>query len=98
MDRRTQRSLACGALAGAGLLAMGVIGTMSGIVSLYRRRSRRFLQGKVVLITGSSRGLGLALAEEFATGLKVILNARDENELKRAKATLLEKHSKPRTS
>jgi len=70
------------------------MGAMSGVVSLYRRTSRRFLQGKVVLITGSSRGLGLALAEEFARmGSKVVLNARDESELGRAKATLLERNS-----
>jgi short-subunit dehydrogenase len=49
------------------------------------------LHGKVVLITGASRGLGLALAEEFGNrGAKLALNARDAAELERARARLLE--------
>jgi short-subunit dehydrogenase len=44
------------------------------------------LRGKVVFITGSSRGLGLAMAEEFARhGCKVVLCARDQAELARAR-------------
>jgi short-subunit dehydrogenase len=44
------------------------------------------------LITGASRGLGLALAEEFArAGAKLALNARDGAELERARALLLER-------
>ena len=44
------------------------------------------LRGQTVLITGSSRGLGLALAEHFAgQGCKVVLCARDEHELARAR-------------
>jgi short-subunit dehydrogenase len=44
------------------------------------------LRGQAVLITGSSRGLGLALAEEFARhGCKVVLCARNERELVRAR-------------
>jgi short-subunit dehydrogenase len=43
------------------------------------------LQGKVVLITGSSRGLGLAMAGEFARqGARLVLCARSESELQRA--------------
>jgi short-subunit dehydrogenase len=50
------------------------------------------LHGQTVLITGSSRGLGLALAEEFArAGCNIILCARDEAELHRARA-LVERH------
>ena len=49
---------------------------------------------KVVLITGSSRGLGLALAEEFAHhGAKLVLTARDADELERARVILLERTS-----
>jgi short-subunit dehydrogenase len=44
------------------------------------------LRGQTVLITGSSRGLGLALAEEFAGhGCNLLLCARDEDELRRAR-------------
>ncbi|HEX5432922.1 MAG TPA: SDR family NAD(P)-dependent oxidoreductase [Candidatus Angelobacter sp.] len=44
------------------------------------------LRGQTVFITGSSRGLGLALAEEFARqGCKLVLCARDEQELSRAR-------------
>jgi len=43
------------------------------------------LTGKVVLITGSSRGLGLAMAEEFARqGARLVLCARSKAELERA--------------
>lgn len=43
------------------------------------------LRGQTVFITGSSRGLGLAMAEEFARhDCKVILCARNERELMRA--------------
>jgi short-subunit dehydrogenase len=44
------------------------------------------LRGQTVLVTGSSRGLGLALAEQFADqGCKVVLCARSEQELARAR-------------
>ena len=45
--------------------------------------------GRVVVITGGSRGLGLVLARELsARGARVALLARDEAELARAKASL----------
>lgn len=47
------------------------------------------LFGQVVLITGSSRGLGLALARELAGhGCKIVLSARDADELARAEADI----------
>jgi short-subunit dehydrogenase len=50
--------------------------------------------GKVVVITGSSRGLGLNLAEQFAlAGAQVVLSARDRNELERAKTQLLSRRA-----
>jgi NAD(P)-dependent dehydrogenase (short-subunit alcohol dehydrogenase family) len=47
------------------------------------------LNGKTVLITGGSRGLGLVMAREFAReGARLVLCARDEAELQRAHADL----------
>jgi len=48
--------------------------------------------GQIVLITGGSRGLGLALAERYArSGAKLVLAARDVDELNAARQTLLER-------
>ena len=43
------------------------------------------VSGKVVLITGSSQGIGYTLAKGFGhAGAKVILNGRNEDKLKLA--------------
>jgi short-subunit dehydrogenase len=48
--------------------------------------------GQIVLITGGSRGLGLALAERYGrSGAKLILTARDVEELITARHTLLDR-------
>lgn len=50
------------------------------------------LKGKRALVTGSSQGIGLAIAEGLAqAGAKIILNGRDLNKLKKAKADLEKK-------
>ncbi|MBV9489921.1 MAG: SDR family NAD(P)-dependent oxidoreductase [Verrucomicrobia bacterium] len=69
-------------LAGAGLVGL--------VWYLFRRQhAAAFYQGKVVVITGGSRGLGLALARACARrGAHVALLARDADELRRAKASL----------
>lgn len=51
--------------------------------------SRQFYRGKIALITGGSRGLGLEIARQIcASAGKVVLLARDAEELSRAKAEL----------
>jgi len=57
--------------------------------ALLRRKKALDLRGKVVLITGGSRGLGLALARGFAErGASLSLCARNEEELDAAKKDL----------
>src|SRR6476659_7594606 len=66
---------------------------MAARLALRKLREHRLreLRGKTVLITGGSRGLGLALAEEFAQfGARVAICARDEHELARARQQLEE--------
>ncbi len=51
-----------------------------------RRRTATDLDGQVVLITGGSRGLGLAMAREFAReGCRLVLTARNAEQLERAR-------------
>src|ERR1700760_3282556 len=70
-----------GALAGAAALAFA-FGRRQRI-----KKGTRELKGKVVLITGGSRGLGYAIALELASlGARLVLTSRHVNELERAKA------------
>lgn len=79
MTRSSRKYLAAG---GAGL----AIAT-----ALLARRRRPDLRGQVVLITGGSRGLGLAMAREFAhQGCKVAICARNRDELEEARSLLRE--------
>jgi NAD(P)-dependent dehydrogenase (short-subunit alcohol dehydrogenase family) len=55
----------------------------------WRRRDAIDFAGKVVVITGGSRGLGLAMAREFgAEGARLAILARDRVELDRAEEDL----------
>ena len=54
----------------------------------------RVLAGQVVLITGGSSGLGLALAHRFgASGLKLVLASRHRDDLEKARGELLSSRS-----
>lgn len=62
---------------------------LMGVGSLLWRLRHRDLRGQVILITGGTRGLGLALAREFGRqGAHVAICARDDAELGRALAGL----------
>ncbi|XHR30823.1 MAG: SDR family NAD(P)-dependent oxidoreductase [Chthoniobacteraceae bacterium] len=75
----------------SGLLRWGLIGAVLALALRLTRRGMS-LAGKVVLITGGSRGLGLALAREFARrGARIAIVARDKAELDRAKEDLLQR-------
>lgn len=81
---RSWRKLA----APAALLAAGVA-TLAATKIARKRREIDF-RGKVVLITGGSRGLGLLMARELACeGAKVVLVARDPVELDDARHELV---------
>ena len=76
------------ALAGAGAACTGAV-VAAYAVGRGAKRSAS-LRGRVAVITGSSRGLGLALAEEFGKrGARLVLTARDSEELERARWLLL---------
>ena len=80
-----------GAVIGGGTAVLAA-GTMTGAVLAYWgvKQVRRFnLSGRTVLITGGSRGLGLALARVFLRrGAKVALLAREVETLERARQLL----------
>ena len=80
-------------MAHEGWKAVGIAAGAFGIANIVLRTWRRFpVQGKTVLITGSSRGFGLALAERFArAGARVVLTARDAEALERAGDLLIER-------
>jgi short-subunit dehydrogenase len=88
--RKVAMAAAAGGAAFLGLAALGAAATVATAAAVRKRRAER-LRGKTVMITGSSRGLGLALAEEFGRqGARIVLTARDAGELSRAHQLLLE--------
>ena len=91
LSRRSRNAMGV-LIGGATLVGAAALGTAAlttaAVAMAWRVRAKR-LQGKIVLITGSSRGLGLALAEEFARrGARIALTARDPEELERARTLL----------
>jgi short-subunit dehydrogenase len=88
MDAKKAVLISGAAMAGAGLLCAGA--ATAALTVAMKRRPLGLFRGKTVLITGSSRGLGLALAEEFGRrGARLILTARDADELERARTALI---------
>ena len=71
-------------------LAMGVVGAaIAATATLAAANRRRAVLGKVVVITGGSRGRGLQIAEVFGkNGAHLVLAARDADELSEALAVL----------
>jgi NAD(P)-dependent dehydrogenase (short-subunit alcohol dehydrogenase family) len=66
------------------------LGAAAALAAAAAQAKRRFdFAGKVILITGGSRGLGLVLAREFAAaGARLVICARDGAELARAREEL----------
>jgi short-subunit dehydrogenase len=88
MRLKTAVGIGAGVTAGAAALA-GVGVGLAGWKVYQRLRSGESMAGRVVLITGSSRGLGLALAEECAAqGARLVICARDRRELETARDRL----------
>ena len=74
------------------LLGLGLTGAGLYLAARAMRQYVRWydLRGKTVLITGGSRGLGLALGREFvARGARLAICARDVEELERASSDLV---------
>ncbi|MDQ3009875.1 MAG: SDR family NAD(P)-dependent oxidoreductase, partial [Acidobacteriota bacterium] len=79
---RRQRGPLAATAAGVGLLLAGR--------AVVRRLREYDLRGHTVMITGSSRGLGLVMAREcIKQGARVAICARDAEELERAKEDLI---------
>ncbi len=83
--KRSERTFFTGLAAG---LAAAFIGAR-----MLRGRGAIDFGGRVVVITGGSRGLGLVMARQLAAeGARLVLLARDDRELDRAKRLLEEEH------
>lgn len=76
------------------IAAMSIGGAMAGaafVSAFFQKPKPVSIAGKVVVITGGSRGLGLQMAIEFGkAGSRLVLAARDREELERAPNFLLE--------
>jgi NAD(P)-dependent dehydrogenase (short-subunit alcohol dehydrogenase family) len=83
----TAAGLTVGAIAATGL----TVGTIAAVHAL---RNTHIPDGAIVLITGGSRGLGLAIASRFAKKKRVrlVLASRNRDELEKAQSQLLANH------
>src|SRR3954462_8837884 len=82
----TARNVALGAVgvgaAGAVASVAAGIGLAMGVRAVWNKLTMADIRGQSVLITGASRGLGFALAQEFARQrCRVAICARNQDEL-----------------
>jgi short-subunit dehydrogenase len=90
ISSRTKQLMIGAAAITAGGLVVGAAAVGVAATALLRRKRAFFLRDKVVFITGGSRGLGLAMGEEFAhRGARIAICARDPEELDRARQTIV---------
>lgn len=87
-------AVAAAGVAATTFAAVAAAATVAAAVVVARAvRSTLLPAGSVVLITGGSRGLGLAIASRFARNpVKLVLCSRNLAELQQAQATLLARH------
>ena len=79
-------------LRNAAYLGLGLASTIVSTLSDRTQNKASWTRGKVVVITGGSRGLGLALAEEFGRrGAQLVLAARSQDQLAEARRQLLDR-------
>ncbi len=84
-----KKALIAGAVGIAAAGSLAAIGVTLAAGTAIRRLRMADMAGKVALITGGSRGLGFAIAQEFASlGAKIVICARDRQELDRAESEL----------
>jgi NAD(P)-dependent dehydrogenase (short-subunit alcohol dehydrogenase family) len=90
LRRRSRAAVAAGAGLALGAAVAGVAVGYAAVKRLIAPPLRPYdLAGNVVVVTGGSRGLGLAMAREFARmGCKVAICARNEDRLGRAEEFL----------
>jgi short-subunit dehydrogenase len=86
------RNILLASATGAGIAgtALGIGAIMTASALWKRARAREDFRGQVVVITGGSRGLGFAIAREFASqGARLVICARDEGPLHEAEHKLI---------
>ncbi len=93
---RERRHIACVRFqlmkARTALQIAGGLGAWATIRGLVRQRRKLALRGRVVIVTGGSRGLGLVMARQLVGhGARVAICARHPDELERARTDLVER-------
>jgi short-subunit dehydrogenase len=80
-----------------GIFTQAAVGIAAVLIvrKVIRKIAEYDFKGKVVLITGGSRGLGLVLAREFAREAAIlVICARDKDELERARNDLVSRSAR----